>query len=79
MKTELILLLLGLTFTGSAFSAPAESTPAEPAGFLLLVLGLAALLLGLKSLRDLRHKRFLPPRAARRRKSDRDNSPASER
>ena len=37
-------------------------TQAEPAGFFLMVLGLAALLLGLRNLRDLRYKRMTPPR-----------------
>jgi hypothetical protein len=49
---------------------------AEPAGFFLMVLGLAALLLGLRNLRDLRYKRMTPPRQ-RPHISEEDEKPAS--
>jgi len=56
---------------------PAISTPAfaettqqatgstEPAGFILFVLGLVALLIGARNLRELRTKRMAPPRPRR--------------
>jgi hypothetical protein len=55
-----------------AISAPtfAETTQqatgsAEPAGFILFVLGLVALLIGARNLRVLRTKRMAPPRPRR--------------
>jgi len=45
-----------------ADSAGEADTSAEPAGFFLMIIGLAALLLGMRNLRELRHKRMAPPR-----------------
>lgn len=50
------------------FAQQSESERTEPAGLLLLVLGIGALIMGLRGLRNLRTKHFMPPRNARRRR-----------
>lgn len=56
------LILFGGVAPAVAQQADSAQNAAEPAGFFLLVLGLAALLLGMRNLRELRHKRMMPPR-----------------
>lgn len=59
-----ILLAPGLSLLLSQVAIAADSTPAgsaEPAGMLLMLLGLLALLLGMRNLHDLRTKRMTPP------------------
>ena len=53
-----------LSVSGEVFAEQSSQTTAqaEPAGFFLMVLGLVALLLGMRNLRQLRHKRMAPPR-----------------
>jgi len=68
-------------FFASAISAPAfaETTEqatgsAEPAGFILFVLGLVALLIGARNLREQRTKRMAPPRPRQTTKSHNTSS-----
>lgn len=58
---------LGLTicgiWLGSAGATPADiSADSTPLGLILLLLGVVALLLGMRNLHDLRNKRMSPPR-----------------
>lgn len=66
MKTALptswvLAMLTSYQATAQSVVETAQDRP-EPAGFFLLVLGLLALLLGMRNLRDLRSKRMMPPR-----------------
>jgi len=54
LKTGMLLALI----TGSAHSAPIEGAMRSNLAALLLVLGVGALLMGVRNLRELRHKRL---------------------
>ncbi len=60
----------------SAFAETTEhaTDSAEPDGFILFVLGMVALLIGIRNLRQLRTKRMPPPQA---RKSTTSQKPSS--
>jgi len=76
--TSLCLSLISLDAMAEEAAARTDNQ-AEPAGFFLMVLGLGALLLGMRNLRELRHKRMLPPRPRSRRPSPpgHDTKPSS--
>ena len=66
------------TLAGGEHQLPAEPPAEDPAGLLLLALGLVVLLLGLRSLRGLRnrpHTPGRPPFRRRRRPRDPDHPP----
>jgi len=70
-------LYLAATFPAIAETGePANGS--EPASFFLLVLGLVALLIGTRNLRELRTKRMAPPRAPRQRGKHATGTPARE-
>ena len=58
MKTAVLPILLA----GSANAAPIEGEMRSNLAALLLILGVGALLMGLRNLRDLRHKRLVTNR-----------------
>jgi len=60
LKQQVLLLSSFLSLNCIAEETTQEQ--AEPAAFILLVLGLAALFLGMRNLRELRHKHMIPPR-----------------
>jgi hypothetical protein len=53
---------LSALLTGSAHAAPIDGEPASNAAVFLFLLGVGAILLGLRNLRELRHKRLVPAR-----------------
>ena len=73
-----IALLLAGAAPVLAQQADSAAHGSEPAGFFVLVLGLAALLLGMRNLRELRHKRMMPPHPEQIRRQDRNTGPQPE-
>ena len=58
--------LVGLAITAQAYAAPIEGEFASNAAALLVVLGVWAIFMGARNLRELRHKRMAPDRSQRK-------------
>lgn len=56
------MIALPVTVAGHAQSAPIEGEAGSNAASLLVLLGIGALLMGMRNLRELRHKRLMPER-----------------
>lgn len=52
----------GWLYSLTGFASQTVPDSSDPAGALLLILGLAAVILGMRNLRELRNKRIVPPR-----------------
>lgn len=59
-------LIPGLAAANQAHAAPIEGEAASNAAALLVLLGIWALLMGMRNLRRLRYQRMYPDRSARR-------------
>jgi len=72
LRPAALLALLTGTTLALAEQADATKETTEPASFFLLLLGLLAVLLGMRNLRTLRSQRMIPPRPRRRPDADTD-------
>ena len=77
LRSATLLALLTGTTIALAEQADAAQESTEPASFFLLLLGLLAVLLGMRNLRTLRSQRMIPPRPRHRPEADTDK-PATE-